>query len=261
MTPVDAVEQSLLGFFRHFARVRRTGRIENLDGVSIASSGIIFHMFNAAFLAPPETSTEEDLARRIDLAAGQLGGTGARWAFWACEERLSGDAAAKAQRIFRRRGLVAAFRHPGMICRQLRPPRRPLPTLEFRKVEDAQGRTVFAHINSIAFRIPFEWSLELYDIEALWDGGFSGYIGYSGGEAVSTVATLAAGGAAGVYSVATLPGHERKGYGEAMTRHAVARVEQDPDIEHVVLQATVAGLPLYRRMGFEVVTSFAVYSK
>jgi ribosomal protein S18 acetylase RimI-like enzyme len=261
MTPVDAVERNLLEFFRHFARVRGTGRIADLEGVSIASSGIVFHMFNAAFFAPPAISSQDDLARRIDLAAGLLGAAGSRWAFWACEEKLSGVAPASARRIFRSRGLVASFRHPGMVCRRLNPPRRALPELEFRQVNDAQSRAVFAHINSIAFRIPFEWCLELYDIEALWDGRFWGCIGYHNGEAVSTAATLAAAGTAGIYCVATLPAHERKGYGEAMTRHAVARVRQDPDIEWVILQATVAGLPLYRRMGFEEVTSFVVYSR
>jgi ribosomal protein S18 acetylase RimI-like enzyme len=261
MTPIDAVAENLLEFFRHFARVRNNGRIAELDGVSIASSGIVFHMFNAALFSTPVTAGEGDLARRIDLAAEHLGRAGSRWAFWACEEKLAGDIAAKASKVFRGRGLAPAFRHPGMMCLRLRPPRRPLPDIEFRQVHDAQSRAVFAHINSTAFRIPFEWCLELYDIEALWDGCFSGHIGYAKGEAVSTVATVVVAGTVGVYSVATLPGHERNGYGEAMTRYAVARAQQDPGIERVVLQATVAGLPLYRRMGFEEVTSFVVYSK
>ena len=260
-TPADAIEENLIEFFRHFARVRSTGRIAALDGIWIASSGIVFHMFNAAFFSPPVAVTEDELARRIDLAAEHLGGPGSRWAFWACEAKLTGDAAAKAQRAFRRHNLVPAFRHPGMVCQRLPAPRRPLPALEFRQVNDAQSRAVFAHINSIAFRIPFEWCLELYDIDALWDGNFSGHIGYSNGEAVSTVATLVAAEAVGVYAVATLPGHERKGYGEVMTRYGVARAHQTTGVEYSILQATGAGLPLYRRMGFEIITSFAVYSR
>ncbi len=261
MTPIDAVEQNLLEFFRHFARVRTSGRIVDLDGVSIASSGIVFHMFNAAFFSTPVTAGEGDLARRIDLAAELFGGPDSRWAFWACEQKLAGDIAAKASKVFRGRGLVQTFRHPGMMCQRLRPPRRPLPNLEFRQVHDAQSRVVFAHINATAFHIPFEWCLDLYDLDALWDGCFSGHIGYANGEAVSTVATVAAAGTVGVYSVATLPGQECKGYGEAMTRYAVAEAQKASGVESSVLQATAAGLSLYRRMGYEVVTNFAVYSR
>jgi predicted acetyltransferase len=60
----------------------------------------------------------------------------------------------------------------------------------------------------------------------------------------------------GVYCVATLPGHERKGYAETMVRHAVARA----GLGQSILQATSPGFSLYRRMGYEVVTHFAIYS-
>ena len=253
---IETVEQNLVEFFRHFARHRPSGRIEELDGVSIASCGIDFHMFNAAFFSAPVTAAEGDLERRIDLAAGHLGVQGGRWAFWACEDRLDKSIAGRASKAFGRRDLFLTLRHPGMVSTGLKPPRRPLPQLEIRPIEDRQSRLAVAHINSVAFRIPFEWCLELYDIEALWGGAFSGYIGRVNGEAVSTAATLAAAGTVGVYCVATLPGHERKGYAETMVRHAVARAGQGQSI----LQATSPGFSLYRRMGYEVVTHFAIYS-
>ena len=71
---------------------------------------------------------------------------------------------------------------------------------------DRQTRLAFSHVNSIAFRIPFEWCLELYDVDALWAGPFQGWVGFRNGEVVLTVATLVAGGATGLYAVATLPG-------------------------------------------------------
>ncbi len=260
MTSAEAVQENLVEFFRHFARTRSTGCTAELDGVSIASSGIEFHMFNAAFFSTPVTSGEAELARRIDLAAGLLAGQDTRWAFWACEEKMNDATASVAARAFRRRGLVPALRHPGMACERLERPQRLSPELEIRPVEDGASRAAFAHINAIAFRIPFEWCRELYDVEALWNDFFTGYVGYVGGNAVSTSATLAAGGAIGVYAVATLPGHEHKGYGEAMTRHGLAVAQKKTGIELSILQATGAGLPLYRRMGYEVVTHFMVYS-
>jgi GNAT superfamily N-acetyltransferase len=259
MTPAEAVQRNLIEFFRHFARTRSAGLITELDGVSVASSGMAFHMFNAAFLSTPVDSGE-DLERRIDLAAGLLGANDFRWAFWACEAKMGGSAATAATRLFRRHGLVPALRHPGLACRRLAPPTRPTPGLEIRPVVDAAGRAAFAHVNAIAFRIPFEWCRELYDVEALWDGSFFGYVGFVGGDAVSTSATLVAADAVGVYAVATLPDHEHRGYGEAMTRHALALAGEKAGTELSILQATAAGLPLYRRMGYDVVTHFTVYS-
>ncbi len=260
MSPAAAVEANLVDFFRHFARVRRTGRIEEKDGVSIASSGIEFHMFNAAFFAEPAIQDGEDLGKRIEAAASGLGTDGGRWAFWACTDRFMPLLEVQVAKSFRKWGLFPAFRHPGMACEQLPASRRALPDLEFRAVEDAAGRIDFARLNSLAFHIPFEWCLDLYDIEALWGGGFAGSIGYRDGQAVCCAARLVASGAVGVYSVATLPGHERKGYGEAVTRHAVEEGQRESGLRRSILQATKAGLPLYRRMGYELVTNFVVYS-
>jgi ribosomal protein S18 acetylase RimI-like enzyme len=135
-----------------------------------------------------------------------------------------------------------------------------LPSLEIRRVVDEQQRFEFSHINSIAFRIPLDWCLELYDTESLSDGAFTGFVGYANGEAVATAAALVAAGAVGVYSVATLPQHERRGYAEAMTRHALGWGERTSGFRRSVLQATDDGLALYRRMGYQVVTHFTVFS-
>jgi len=64
----------------------------------------------------------------------------------------------------------------------------------------------------------------------------------------------------GVYNVATLPGHQKRGYGEAVMRHALAEVRRERGMEPVILQSTPAGLKLYERMGFRTVARVAVYS-
>jgi ribosomal protein S18 acetylase RimI-like enzyme len=63
-----------------------------------------------------------------------------------------------------------------------------------------------------------------------------------------------------VYNVATVPGHQRQGYGEAVMREALAETQRRNGIERVILQSTPAGYRLYERMGFRTVTSVAVYS-
>ena len=77
---------------------------------------------------------------------------------------------------------------------------------------------------------------------------------------MSTAAVVAGGGAVGVYNVATLPGRQRCGYGEAVMRHALAEARREHGLERVILQSTPAGLRLYERMGFRTVTRVSVYS-
>ena len=257
---VQIVERNLVEFFRHIARVRPGGELAEFDGVWIASAGIQFHMFNAAFLSGPVTERLAELEGRIGEAERRLGREGRRWAFWACEERLAGGLSHNERNLFSRRGLGFAYRHPGMLAERLREPDRAVAGLEIRPVADRESRMTFSHINSVAFRIPFEWCLELYDLDALWGGPFQGWVGYRNGQAVSTAATLVAGGATGLYAVATLPDYRRKGCAEALVRHAVAHVEQPQGAGLSVLQATHEAVPLYRRMGYQTVTHFSVFS-
>lgn len=254
------VEQNLVEFFRRIARVRPSGDVAELEGVSIASAGIRFHMFNAAFFSQPVAQNRGDLEARIDAAGRRLGGEGRRWAFWACEERLAKGLGRKERDVFSRRGLGFAYRHPGMILERLPAASREQAVLEIRPVTDRQARLSFSHINSVAFHIPFEWCLELYDSEELWRGDFQGWVGYRNGEAVSTAATLVCAGAAGLYAVATLPEHRHRGYAEALVRYSVARVEESHGIQQSILQATHEGAPLYRRLGYRTVTHFSVFS-
>jgi ribosomal protein S18 acetylase RimI-like enzyme len=258
--PVEIVERNLVEFFRHIARVRPGGELAELDGIWIASAGIQFHMFNTAFFSGPVSDLLTDLEGRIGEAERRLGSQGRRWAFWACEERMARGLSRSERALFSRRGLDFAYRHPGMLAERLQEPDRAPAVLDIRPVADRESRISFSHIISIAFRIPFEWCLELYDLDALWGGPFQGWVGYRNGEAVATAATLVAGGAIGLYAVATLPDHRRKGCAETLVRHAVAHVERSQGISLSVLQATQEAVPLYRRMGYQTVTHFSVFS-
>jgi len=80
------------------------------------------------------------------------------------------------------------------------------------------------------------------------------------GEPVTTAAIVVGGGVMGVYNVATLPGHQKRGYGEAAMRHAMADVRGERGMERAILQSTPAGFKLYQRMGFRTVARVAVYS-
>ena len=67
-------------------------------------------------------------------------------------------------------------------------------------------------------------------------------------------------GVVGVYNVGTLPGHQRRGYGEAIMRHALEKAREETGLERTILQSTAQGLPIYQRMGYRTVTRVLVYS-
>ena len=125
----------------------------------------------------------------------------------------------------------------------------PPPGLEVRRVSLEEGYDDFVVTMSVASGMPVESgyhliSPELFD--ALWVEHYTGYVD---GQAVATSTLVASHRVAGVYNISTLEGHRRKGYGTALSWHAIARgTELRANIAS--LQATEMGAPLYERMGF-----------
>ena len=254
----EAVADNLRESFRIIASSRPSGEVRELPGVSIASAGVAFQMFNAAFLSA-HVATEADLARCILLPSLQFNVRGLEWSFWVCEDWLASRAHRRLRQVFERYGLRHSVQLPGMIAETLRPPTRRLPEIEVRRVRDCRTGDDFRGIGSVCFHVPIAWFNEVFDHNAVWDR-FAAYVGYVDGEPVSTAATVACGNTIGVYNVATLPGHQRRGYGEAVMRQALAEAERERPSRPVVLQSTEAGLRLYDRMGFRTIARFSVYA-
>jgi GNAT superfamily N-acetyltransferase len=205
-------------------------------------------MFNAAFLSSP-VSTEAELAQRILLPALHFESRKLDWAYWVCEDMLEPRTRRASRRIFERHGLRHSVELPGMLAERVAPPAKPLPALEIRKVHDAATRDAFCAIASVCFHVPIQWFLEVFDDLVVWDRF-----------AVSTTAIVMGGHAIGVYNVATVPQHQRHGYGEAIMRHALAQAYDVHGTQRSILQSTPAGARLYHRMGYQTVAKIAVYA-
>lgn len=254
----ESVAANLRESFRVIAASRQDGEVRELRGVSIASAGVAFQMFNAAFLASP-VATESELEQRILTCAVYFQARGLDWSYWVCEDWLWPKPRRRAQRIFERLGLRHAVDLPGMVADRIAPPVKPLPEMVVRRVNGGNTRDAFCGIGSLCFHVPLPWFEEVFGNEAVWKD-FASYVGYVGEEAVSTASVVAGGGGVGVYNVATIPGRQRCGYGEAVMRHALAEAYREHGTERVILQSTEAGLRLYDRMGFRTVTRVSVYS-
>jgi GNAT superfamily N-acetyltransferase len=258
VSSAEDVAGNLRESFRAIASSRTPGEVRELAGVSIASAGVTFQMFNAAFLSA-KVATEADLAQRILLASLHFGNRGLEWAYWVCEAWLEGKARSRSRYIFERHGLRHTVDLPGMVAERVAPPVKRLPAVEVRRVRDNASRDAFCGIGSTCFHVPFLWFQEVFDHERVWER-FAGYVGYVDGEPVSTAATVMGCDAIGVYNVATVPDHQRFGYGEAVMRYALDDARREHGIERSILQSTPAGYGLYERMGYRTVTRVAVYA-
>jgi ribosomal protein S18 acetylase RimI-like enzyme len=254
LTVADNLRES----FRIIAASRAPGELRELRGVSVASAGVTFQMFNAAFLSTAVESDAE-LSQRIMLPMVHFNARGLEWAYWVCEDLMHSGTRRRSRAIFEKHGLRHSVDLPGMVAEEILRPVRALPLIEVRRVTPGPTRDAFCAIGSLCFHVPLPWFDEVFSEDGVWEA-FASYVGYVDGEPVSTAAVIEGAGALGVYNVATVPGQQRRGYGEAVMRHAVADRQRALGIKRVILQSTPAGYRLYERMGFRTVTRVSVYS-
>lgn len=253
----QSVEANLRESFRVVAAHRPTGELRELDGVSIASAGVTFQMFNAAFLSAP-VSSEFQMDRCVAQAVVHFAAREQRWAYWICEDWLERRTRRRMKQLFRKHNLYQAVELPGMYAESVLPPVRELPSLDVRRVCAQPQKDAFCAIGSTCFNVPLAWFREVFDTDGVWND-FAAYVGYVDGEPVSTAATVVSGDVVGVYNVATVPGHQRRGYGEAVMRYALDRARQRHGLTRTILQSTPQGFEIYQRMGYRTVTSVAVF--
>jgi ribosomal protein S18 acetylase RimI-like enzyme len=240
------------------ARHRAGGEVRELPGVTIASSGVAFQMFNAAFLSGPVPDANE-LARRILLARTHFASRGQQWSYWMCEGWLGRAVRKHARQILVSHGLRHSVDLPGMEAQYLLAPERPLPAVDVRRVVEGPVRSAFCAIGSLCFHVPLPWFLEVFDNDGVWST-FEAWVGYVAGEPVSTAAVVVGGDALGVYNVATVPEHQHRGYAEVVIRTALEDARRRCGIERTILQSTPAGHRLYQRMGYRNVTRVSVFA-
>jgi len=253
------VEANLRQSFRVLATDRTGADVMELPGVSIASLGVAFQMFNAAYLNSM-VENEEEMHSCLELAQTHFQTRGIAWSFWICEDWLTRPLRRKLSRICQNFDLRLVSEMPGMTADTVKAARRPLPDLEIRRVDSLPVLHDFQAIGSTCFHVPPAWFSEVFDERRAARGEFACFVGYRDGEPVATAASVPSQGAIGIYNVATSPGHRERGYGEIMTRHAIDASLKEYPGSQTVLQATWQGLSLYERMGFRAVTRFSVYN-
>ena len=250
------VEANLRAAMRCYARVSSQGEARDYPGLSVAWCGLDCAVFNSALLNQP--ASIEELRRMLAMAELHFRQRKVGWTFWLCNDMLRGGSLEAARTAVREARLELIAQPPGMFVRHLAPPTRKLPELMIRKVRTAPETLDFAHLSSVIFNLSYRTAQAIYGNPDVWAGAMEGWVGYLDGQAVSLATVVIAAGVAGVYSVGTLPSHQRRGYAEVMIRHALGQCPAGA-VQGSVLQSTVEGMNLYTRLGYQPVTSFGVY--
>lgn len=236
------------------------GPAEHRAGVNLITSPVAFSVFNIALIADPVAEIEGEMDRRIHLANAHFRSRQRDWSFWLCEDYLAPRTARRVHRIFESHNMECIAESPGMETDEMTPPRRTLPALSYRRVNDATTRRDFAQLVTACFHIPPPISLQVYEPEEMWRGPLEVWLGYEGGFAVTCTALIEAAGVLGIYSVATLPAWRGRGMAEAIMRHAVTDRRMRGVTAPLVLQSSPGGLELYKRLGFKRTTRFFVFA-
>ena len=242
------------------AALKFYGRAEERGGLTLITSPVAFSVFNIALLDEPVAEVEGEIERRILIAKRHFEAVHRPWSFWVCENDVPRREMRNLYETMAGEGLQAIAESPGMDVQELQDPRRPLPLLEFRRVEDEVTRADFSMLVCASFHIPPPMAVAVYARPSFWSGHLSAWIGYAGARAVTTAATAVTNGVLGVYSVATLPEYRRMGYGEVAVRHAVARTREMGAGGPVVLQSSPGAVSLYRSLGFRTRTRFFIFA-
>jgi GNAT superfamily N-acetyltransferase len=258
------MEANLRQSFRVLAQGRPQADITELDGVSIASLGAAFQMFNAAFLSR-EVSGAEDLEKRLRAARAVFDPRRMPWSFWICDEWLTRPARRDLVDTCESFGLRIVAEMPGMVADSLRDiprfslrPRLAAP-LDIRRADSVRTMSDFRAVGSLCFHVPPAWFGEVFD-DTIPSREFRCWVGYHEGRPVATAATLVSHAVIGLYNVASVPGEQRRGFGEAITRHAIGEAAKESGLRRVILQSTSQGERLYRRLGFREVSRLVVFN-
>ncbi|HVO96679.1 MAG TPA: GNAT family N-acetyltransferase [Bryobacteraceae bacterium] len=253
------VEENLRCAMRFFGEATGRGEIRTMARTVAMYSGLDYGVFNISLLTRAVTAAEGGLQAALAETEQYFKERTRRWSFWLCEDLLDSQTRRKMRGICGDFGLRPISYPPGMIADKLLPPARLLPKIECRPVADARMRQAFAEITSACFEIPPGIAEAVYRPESAWRGLYKGFVGLVGDRPVAIAAMVQAAGALGIYSLGTVPGQRRQGYGEALLRAAVHASRPEASAEPYILQSTEAGHGLYKRMGFRDVTKFTVY--
>lgn len=251
----DLADHSATQAIRHFAVYADNARLRASETTLLVRSATPFAgaFHNAAFRTDPTAAPgavlaemrEFEIEHRRDLT------------LWVSSHRDQDLAKAAATAGLRLRSTVV-----GMAITSAPDGPAELPGVSLRQVDDSRDVAHFAAVHEQVFHEagqPADAVAHFASCGALLDVHTNAFVAYIGHRPVSCAMTIRTGRVAGIYWVATTPDSRKRGLGGLVTR-AATQAAFDGGAQLVVLQATPAGLPLYRELGFVAFTGYHRYA-
>jgi hypothetical protein len=234
-------------FFDHLARAmgRHSVRWDDVWAVDACSPWLVLN--SALLLRPLDTAQAGDLIARLDRFYGEKPGgpwlLGSGWP--------SPDLSQWGLQLLDQQPLMV--RLPGAALPDAPPELRIVEAINPAILADCERVAIagFAITELQPVRLG-----SLFDARAL-GGPLRIWVGYLGDRPVTTAAVFADGAVNGIYVVTTLSEVRGRGYGTAVTAHAIAASAPVP----AVLEASAIGQPVYRRLGFADVVRYDMWMK
>ena len=224
-------------------------------GLAISWPNTHFPFYNTIFLTE-ELTDANVLQERVQEAATYMRARPYGGLFVVCLDNLSGSAKENLGGILAQAKFVQAIPMTGM-AGDILPMEAPgHPALRFVRISDDSTIQTFAELNCISYGVPIETSLSLVKEHTFWHEHAHGFVAYEGDQPVSTATAIINQGCIFLFLVATAPHARRKGYGEAVTRHALQTAHEASGIRRTVLHATEPGYPVYLRLGYHPTVKF-----
>jgi GNAT superfamily N-acetyltransferase len=215
------------------------------EGIQYIFSGLPISFFNLALLTGSGLSAEALSARGRDACAWAARQS-VPWLLIVTHERLEPgvDVAATLDAC----GLAGVMPMTGMLARTVAGA-ADVPGLQLTVPQDDSGCAAIVDVNGLAYGMDLDASKALLGSRTFWRNHFP-VLGVTGGKPVSSATVLMVDGHRYVALVATEPGQQRRGFGEATMRQALENAARAHGETPTVLHATDAGRPVYERMGY-----------
>jgi GNAT superfamily N-acetyltransferase len=236
---------------RPFPRVDQTDR----PGLAITWPDTQFPFYNALFLTGKLTDAQVLQDRVQEAAAYMRARANGGW-FVVCLDNVRGAAKENLPTILGQAKFVQAIPMTGMAGNILPMEASGHPTLRFERILDDSTIKESAQINCVSYDVPQETSLSLINEHTFWHEHAYGFVAYEGDQPVSTATAIINEDRLFLFMVATMPEARRKGYGEAVVRHALQTAHEATGSRRTVLHATEAGYSLYLSLGYRPTVKF-----
>lgn len=225
------------------------------QGIDYVFCGLPVAFFNIAVPAGDELTADQlsDHGRR---ACAWASGRGVPWLFVVTHEMLGPGV--DATEALGGCGLTPLMPLTGMIADELTDHGRAPVGLELTIAGDDSRCAAILDVNAAAYGMDLDAGKALVGKTSFWTGHVP-MVGLAEGRPASCAAVLMVDGYRYVAMVATDPGHQRRGYGAAVMRGALDVAEASYGRSPTVLHATAAGLPVYERMGYRVISHHTVF--